>query len=164
MDKLAAQATMGQATMGLQGTNAAVDVVEIAAPRESVLATLFDFAGWGAWNPLYPEARGTMTAGETVEFAVKLEGLKPNRGTARVLEADREAGVIRYEIVAMGGLTRATRIIAVETPAPGTTRVTNGEVMGGLIGRLLFRAMGEKVRRGLAAMNGALKQKLEAAD
>ena len=152
-----------QAAAALQGRHVALDVVEIAAPRDRVEGALFDFSAWGAWNPLYPEARGTMAPGETLHFAVQLEGMKPNRGTARVLEADRAAGLIRYEIAGMGGLVRATRIIRIESPAPGTTRVTNAEVMGGLIGRLLYRAMGEKVRRGLAAMNAALKQKLEAA-
>lgn len=145
-----------RATDALQGGNAAVATTDIAAPREQVLAALFDFSGWSAWNPLYPEASGTLRPGEVLHFAVKLDGLKPNRGTARVLEADRDAGVIRYEIVVMGGLTRATRIIALEAGAPGTVRVINGEVMGGLIGPLLFRAMGGKVRKGLEAMNAAL--------
>jgi hypothetical protein len=146
-----------------QGRHCAEHVIEIAASAQAVRAALFDFGGWSAWNPLYPEAGGTLAPGETLRFAVLLEGMKPNRSTATVLAADPAAGTIRYEVRAMGGLARATRYIAVDEVAPGRVRVVNGEAMGGLLGPLLFRAVGEKVRRGLEGMNRALQARLETA-
>jgi hypothetical protein len=60
----------------------------------------------------------------------------------------------------MGGLARGTRYIDIATTADGCA-ITNGEVMGGLVGPLLARAVGAKVAAALQGMNVALKAKVE---
>lgn len=153
-------AEAGQARALPQGRHIAQDTISIAAPRDAVWAILMDFAGWKAWNPLYPETSGSFVAGSRIGFTVRLPGLAPQRGKATVLSVE-PGRFIAYQVRAMGGLGRATRFIALEEPAPGMTRVVNGEIMGGAIGWLLFKAVGAKVRDGLAGMNLALKQVAE---
>lgn len=143
-----------------KGRHFAEHVIAIAAPPQRVWALLADFAGWGAWNPLYPETRGELTEGGTIAFTVRLEGLKPQQGQARVLTVE-PGHFIQYQVRAMAGLALATRYILLEDDGAGAVRVTNGEIMGGLLGGLLYRAAGEKVRRGLEGMNLALKSLAE---
>ena len=146
-----------------KGRHYAEHTIAIAAPPQRVWALLADFAGWGAWNPLYPQTRGELAVGETIAFTVRLEGLKPQQGKARVLSCD-PGRFIQYQVRAMAGLAVATRYIVLEDGGPAAVRVTNGEIMGGLLGGLLYRAAGEKVRRGLEGMNLALKALAETGD
>lgn len=131
-------------------------LIEIRAPVERVWELLMDFNSWSRWNPLYVESEGTFAVGEMVQFAVQLPGMKPGKGTARVAEV-RPKELLRYELSSMGGLVRATRFIELRQPEPGLCTVRNGEIMGGLLGPLLFLAFGERVRQGLQGMNEALK-------
>lgn len=153
-------AEAGHARALPQGRHIAQDTITIAAPRDAVWSILMDFAGWQGWNPLYPESSGSLAVGSRIGFAVQLPGLPPQRGQATVLSVE-PGRFIQYQVRAMGGLGRATRFIALDEPAPGMTRVVNGEIMGGAIGWLLFKAVGAKVRDGLAGMNLALRQVAE---
>lgn len=136
------------------------DRIEIAAPPEAVWRHVADVAGWGTWNPLYVEAAGSLVVGERIAFAVVLEGMKPQRASATV-QIVEPAALLQYRTVNLGGLIGATRYVVLTPLAGGGTAVLNGEAMDGAIGRLLARAVGEKVRRGLAAMNRALKNLAE---
>ena len=58
---------------------------------------------------------------------------------------------------------KAFRYIDLTPLGPDRCEVANGEIMSGLFGNVLAGVVGEKVRRGLQAMNEALKAKVEAA-
>jgi hypothetical protein len=134
--------------------------VDIAAPAEAAWRTIVDIARWGEWNPLYMRAQGAFTVGSTLGMTIALEGMKPQHARATVLRVE-EGRLIEYEIVNLGGLVRAFRYIEIEETGENACRITNGEIMSGLLGRLLARVVGEKVRKGLQAMNEALKARLE---
>ncbi|MCB2074556.1 MAG: SRPBCC domain-containing protein [Novosphingobium sp.] len=134
----------------------AEDSVEIEAPVETVWKLLVDFAGWQDWNPLYVETRGDLRVGSAIGFTVALAGMKPHGGSATVLSVIPNE-VIEYGTGAFAGLVRATRYIEVRALGAERCLVVNGEHMGGLLGPLLFKAVGEKVRLGLKGMNEALK-------
>jgi hypothetical protein len=138
------------------GRNCAEDTIEIAACDAAVWDLLADFDGWESWNPLYVETSGSLRVGETITFAVALEGMKPRQGSATVLTVEPNTH-IRYVTVAFAGLVRATRYIEIRPSGPQRCTVVNGEHMGGLLGPLLYRAVGEKVRIGLKGMNEALR-------
>jgi hypothetical protein len=134
--------------------------VEIAAPAAAVWALLDDVGGWSRWNPLYAEACGSIGLGDAIELAVVLPGMKPQKARATVLEMLPDRRLV-YQTVAMGGLARGTRYIDIADTVDGCA-VTNGEVMGGLVGPLLARAVGAKVEAALHGMNVALKARAEA--
>lgn len=135
------------------------DRVTIAAPAEQVWAVLDAVDAWGSWNPLYVEAAGALRVGERLAFAVVLAGMKPQRASAMVQKVVPHR-FIQYQTSNLGGLIRATRYIAL-LPAVAGVEVVNGEILSGPIGRLLGRAVGGKVRIGLAGMNAALKTHVE---
>ena len=139
----------------------ALDSVEVAAEASALWQALADFENWPSWNPLYVRAAGMLALHQEIQFAVALPGMKAQRGQARVTRV-KPAAYIQYEIKSLGGLARAVRFMEIQPLESGRCRFANGEIMTGLPAPLLFRAFGEKVRQGLAAMNEALKQRLEA--
>ena len=145
----------------LPAGNAVGSRIEIAAPAAKVWHDVIDLDGWGAWNPLYTQASGKAELGETIAFTVVVPGMKPQKGKARIV-AVRPNAWLHYEIVSLGGLIRAYRHIDLIELGPDRCAVTNGEIMSGLIGRLLGRLIGGKVAQGLQAMNEALKRRAEA--
>lgn len=122
--------------------------VEIGAPADLVWDFVADFEGWGTWNPLYTATRGRAELGRKVHFTVNLPGLKPLKGTAEV-KAVRANELLEYAISSMGGLLRTLRFVEVEAISSTRCAVTNGEIMGGPLGPLVSRALGDKVGKGL---------------
>ncbi|MDR2856266.1 MAG: SRPBCC domain-containing protein [Novosphingobium sp.] len=135
--------------------------IEIAAPVSAVWRVIADLDHWGAWNPLYIAAKGTPIVGEPFAMTIALEGMKPQKAQARIVSAEPEA-LLEYGITNLGGLVKAFRYIDLRALDSGRCEIANGEIMSGLVGNLLARVIGEKVRRGLQGMNEALKAKLEA--
>ncbi|HEX8055458.1 MAG TPA: hypothetical protein VF481_02250, partial [Novosphingobium sp.] len=68
---------------------------------------------------------------------------------------------LEYGISNLGGLVKAFRYIDIAPQGDDRCAVSNGEIMSGLLGNVLAGVVGEKVRKGLQAMNEALKAKVE---
>lgn len=134
--------------------------IEIDAPAEAVWAVIADVDHWGAWNPLYVQASGRPVVGATLAQTIVLEGMKPQQATATVVTVE-PGRLLEYAISNLAGLVKAFRYIEIAPLGAGRCAVSNGEIMSGPIGNLLARVVGEKVRKGLQAMNEALKTKVE---
>ncbi|KHK89981.1 hypothetical protein LK12_19010 [Novosphingobium malaysiense] len=119
-----------------------------------------DFEGWSVWNPLYVETSGHAEPGSQIRFAVKLDGMKPQKGSARIVTV-RPNDLLEYALSSFGGLVKAFRFVEIEEVSPTRCAVSNGEIMGGALGALIARAMGRKVGKGLEGMNRALKREAE---
>lgn len=130
--------------------------IEIETPAETIWALLRDVDGWSRWNPLYVEASGSIGVGDTIAIAVVLPGMKPQRTRATVLAAVPNT-LLRYRTVGLGGLLWGIRYVEIEQVSPAHCIVLNGELMGGLLGPILARTLGGRVRQGLQLMNEALK-------
>lgn len=134
--------------------------IEIAAPVSAVWRVVADLDHWGEWNPLYVEAKGTLVVGKPFAMTIVLEGMKPQKAHATIVAVEPEA-LLEYGISNLGGLVKAFRYIDLRALGPDRCEVANGEIMSGLVGNFLARAVGEKVRKGLQGMNEALKAKVE---
>ena len=134
--------------------------IEIDAPPELVWDFIADFEGWADWNPLYADTAGRAEPGQRIRFAVKLEGLKPHKGHARVVSL-RPNELLEYLTTSLGGLVKAFRFVELEELSPTRCAVVNGEIMGGVMGPAVFRAVGLKVGQGLEGMNHALRKVAE---
>lgn len=134
--------------------------IEIDAPPELVWDFIADFEGWAEWNPLYVQTSGRAEPGERIRFAVKLEGLKPSKGSATIVTVNPPE-LLEYAMSNLGGLIKVRRYVAVEEVSPTRCIVVNGESMSGPAGALVYRAVGGKVAKGLEAMNEALRQMAE---
>lgn len=134
--------------------------IEIDAPPELVWDFVADFEGWSGWNPLYVETAGRAEVDGQIRFAVLLEGLKPQKGSARVVTV-RPTECLEYMMSSFGGLVKAFRFVEIEEISPTRCIVTNGEIMGGAMGGVIAKVMGRKIGKGLAGMNDALKRMAE---
>ena len=134
--------------------------IEIAAPAAAVWAVIADLDHWGTWNPLYIQARGQAVVGTPLDMTIQLEGMKPQKARATVVTA-QPGTCLEYGISNLGGLVKAFRYIDIAPLGEARCRVSNGEIMSGLLGNLLAGLVGEKVRKGLQAMNEALKVRVE---
>ncbi|MCB2078503.1 MAG: SRPBCC domain-containing protein [Novosphingobium sp.] len=153
---------MGIQPDGVRAKNCAVHTIDIAAPAELVWAIVSDIDGWHAWNPLYTAASGEPQVGAPMTFSVVLEGMKPQKGKATICAVE-PCRLLEYRTGGMGGLVKAHRFIEIAQVGTSGCRVANGEIMGGLIGPLIYRLLGEKVRHGLQGMNEQLKRQAERA-
>jgi hypothetical protein len=134
--------------------------IGVQAPAEVIWDIVYDINAWGAWNPLYTEAAGTIHIGETVTMTAVLAGMAPRKLTGTVLEwVPNEQ--LHYLVKAMGGLVVSTRYVEIEQLAPESCIVSNGEIMGGLLGPTVARSLGGKVYRGFREMDEALKARAE---
>jgi hypothetical protein len=134
--------------------------IEIAAPAAAVWAVIADLDRWGTWNPLYIQASGKPVVGTPLDMTIQLEGMKPQKARATVVTAEPGA-CLEYGISNLGGLVKAFRTIDIAPLGDARCAVSNGEIMSGLLGNVLAGVVGEKVRKGLQAMNEALKTKVE---
>lgn len=136
--------------------------IEIEAPASAVWTVIADLDHWGAWNPLYIQASGKALVGTPLDMTIQLDGMKPQKARATVVTAEPGA-CLEYGISNLGGLVKAFRYIDITPLGDDRCAVSNGEIMSGLLGNLLAGVVGEKVRKGLQAMNEALKAKVERA-
>jgi hypothetical protein len=135
--------------------------IGVQVPAEVIWELLSEVDGWSRWNPLYEKASGTVRIGETLDLTVALPDMKPRPARATVLEwVPNEQ--LHYRTVGMGGLIKGTRYVEIEQLAPESCIVSNGEIMGGLLGASVARGLGRKVYKGLRLMNEALKETAEA--
>jgi hypothetical protein len=135
--------------------------IGVQAPPETIWEIVSDLERWGEWNPLYPHASGQIRIGAPLEMTVQLPGLKPQPLRATVLEwVPNEQ--LHYQVTALGGLVRAIRYIEIEQLAEASCIISNGEIMGGLLGPSVAKSVQGKVFRGLRLMNEALKERAEA--
>lgn len=134
--------------------------VGIQSPAEAIWDVVFDIASWAAWNPLYTEASGVVRIGQTLQLTETLPGRGPQATRAVVLEwVPNEQ--LHFQTAALGGLVRATRYVEIEQLAEESCIVSNGAIVGGLLGTSWARRFGGALFRGLRDMNTALKARAE---
>ena len=134
--------------------------IEIQAPAALIWDMLQDVDGWSRWNPIYLTARGSIAIGDSIDLTVALPRMKPQSISAKVLKSVPNEQ-LHYGSPALGGLLQATRYVEIKSPTPQSCIVTNGEIMGGLLGRLVARGVGPRVREGLQQMNEGMKKAAE---
>ena len=137
------------------------DQVQIDAPADVVWEVLADVDGWGRWNPVYPEAKGSVGVGDEIALTIVLEGMKPAKSSAKVFHS-KPGEALQFGALAFAGLVRATRFIEIAPRSPTSCTVVNGEAFGRLLGPTLVRMVGAKIQNGLRGQNAGLKAAAEA--
>jgi hypothetical protein len=135
--------------------------IGVQTPPETIWEILHDVEGWSRWNPIYPEASGDIRIGAPLDLVVALPDMKPRSVRATVLEwVPNEQ--LHYRTVEMGGLIKGTRYVEIEQLADESSIVSNGEIIGGLLGPTVAGSMGGRVYKAMRLMNEALKEAAEA--
>lgn len=135
--------------------------VGVQAPPEVIWGVIHDLAQWEQWNPLYPKAAGVIRIGATLDLTVALPGRAPQQIKPVVLEWV-PGEQLHWRASMMGGLIKTVRFFEIEQLGDESCIVSNGEIIGGLLGPATGKRMGNAVYRGFREMDEALKARAEA--
>lgn len=134
--------------------------VGVQAPAEVIWEILADLSNWEHWNPLYTKASGVIRIGSVLEVTLVLPGQDPQQIRPTVMEwVPNEQ--LHWKLGMLGGLVRTIRYFEIETLADASCIVTNGEIIGGLLGPTLGKRLARSVYRAFVGMNDALKVRAE---
>jgi len=134
--------------------------VGVQAPAEVIWEVLSDLGSWERWCVLYPKASGEIRIGSVLELTLALPGQAPREIRPTVLEwVPNEQ--LHWKLTMMGGLMKTVRYFEIETLAEASCIVTNGEILGGLIGPRVGKRMARNIYRAFVDMNDALKARAE---
>jgi len=134
--------------------------IGIQAPAEVIWEVIADLASWDQWNPIYPKASGEIRIGSTLDVTLALPGeaaqqLKP------VVQEWVPNEQLHWKLTLLGGMVKTTRFIEIERLGEENCIISNGELIGGLLGPRLGRRMGPRIYRAFREMDEALKARAE---
>lgn len=135
------------------------DRVGVQAPAGTIWRLVYDVGRWSEWNPLYPKVDGQIRIGGSLSLTKSLPGRTPRTLQARVLEWVPEEQ-LHWRVAELAGLAVTTAYIEIESLAEAACIVSSGELVGGFLAPFVLHP--GPLRRGLRAMNLALKEAAEA--
>ena len=133
--------------------------IDIDAPSGAVWQVLTDFAAYPDWNPFIRRLQGEARVGARLEVTVQPPGGKPMTFKPTVLAAEPARELRWLGRVLMPGLFDGEHGFRLEATAGGC-RLHHGETFGGILVPL-FGKMLDDTERGFAALNAALKERVE---
>jgi hypothetical protein len=135
--------------------------IGVQAPAEVIWEILSDLPAWSEWNPVYPEAAGTIRYNEKLSLTEVLSGGRPHALTAPILDwAPNEALHLRFS--RMGGLLTGIRYLEIEKLSETGCAFSNGDLFTGIVGPFIARRMRRTLRRTYAELGEAMKTRAEA--
>jgi hypothetical protein len=135
----------------------------IEAPAEAVWKVLTDLPRFAEWNPFLRAASGKPAVGATLFIGVETAAGVPLafRPTVLVCDENRELRWRGFFIAPWLG--SGEHVFRLEPAGAGRTCLIHGEKFGGVLPWLLSPLLRDSVRRGFAAMDRALKARVEEA-
>lgn len=135
--------------------------VDIAAPPDRVWSVLTDVSEYAAWNRFMPSIVGDLQEGCHIDVrACPPRG--PNlRFRATVMEVEPSRELRWLGRLGVRGLFDGDHRFVVEDLGSGSTRLTQHEVLSGLLVPLLGTFIAKRSLPGFREMNQALKSRVE---
>jgi len=137
--------------------------VDVEAAPLRVWAVLADLAGYEEWNPFIVQASGSAEAGQRLTLRMRQTGGRPMTLRPTVLEAEEGSRLRWLGRLGVPGLLDADHGFRIEGRADGGARLTQEEEFRGLLVPFLSRSLDTGTLPAFAAMNEALKQRVEEA-
>ena len=137
--------------------------IEINASAERVWHLLTDFPSYPQWNPFIRRISGELTTGERLE--VRLEPPESRGVTIRpkVLNAEPNHQLRWLGHLYVPGLFDGEHSFVIQPLEEKRVRFVQREAFRGLLVPLFARSLDNSTLRGFKEMNGALKERAEAA-
>ena len=137
-----------------------VTEIQIAASPEQVWSVLMDFASYPEWNPFIKRASGNFEVGQRLEVM-----LSPPNGKGMLFKPTVKSVVHNSRFswldhLLFPGLFDGEHIFEITANENGS-RLVHKEKFSGLLVPLLWRRLDTDIRAGFAAMNSALKHRVE---
>lgn len=137
--------------------------IEIDAPAAAIWGVLTAVDRFHDWNPFIRDARGATDVGGTLRLRVRPSLPLPLVFHATVIARDEPRSLRWHGEVLTGWLGRGDHTFEIEPIGDGRSRFVQVERFSGILPRLGARLLARETRRGFAAMNRALKERVERA-
>jgi hypothetical protein len=134
----------------------------VQTPAAPIWEMINDIDGWGAWNPLYPQAKGVVAFDARLELTVAIPGEPPREIHPTVVDWTPNEQII-WRLSMLGGLIRSTRYIETETLDNGNVIFSNGEIFEGPAVRLIGKKRQRAIKAGFTAFGETVRDRAEAA-
>jgi hypothetical protein len=136
--------------------------IEIEAPPEGVWAVLTDFPRYPEWNPFVTAISGDVVEGARLQVRLTPPGGRAMTFKPRVTVVERGLTFEWLGHLGISGIFDGRHRFELLPTATGT-RFTQGESFSGLLVRMMARSLDSSTLAGFAAMNEALKARVEQA-
>ena len=134
--------------------------VGIQAPAEVIWEVISDLESWSQWCKLYPKASGQIRIGSVLDLTLALPGQAEQQIKPTVMEwVPNEQ--LHWKLTLLGGLVKTIRYFEIESLAEASCIVSNGEIIGGLVGPRVGKRMARNIYRAFVEMNETLKARAE---
>jgi hypothetical protein len=136
------------------------DALDVSASPEQVWTILTEFNGYRQWNPFITHAKGTAKVGEQLELRLKALGDKEKILSAKISEI-KEGKELKFVTSLIPGLLRWEHTLHVEDFKDSHVCIVQRAVFTGMMANRYKARLTEHLRSGFAAMNQALKDRVE---
>lgn len=132
----------------------------IKATSDAIWDLISDLPGWSRWNPIYPEAAGTIGLGQSLMLQETIPGRAPRRISPQVVDwAPREQLV--WKLTATPLLASSLRYFEIEELTPGACVFANGEIFTGVLGEQEARRNRRALKAAFEALSEAVRAEVE---
>jgi len=146
----------------VQPTKSLTTAIDIDAPPERVWQVLTDFAAYPQWNPFVRRLAGEPRAGARLEADIGNPGSEPMTFTPIVLVADAPHEFRWRGSLSVPRLFIGEHYFLLKPRSDGGTHLVHGELFKGALIPVMGEGFWNDTRRGLEAMNIAMKARAEA--
>ena len=135
--------------------------IGVQAPAEIVWEVVSDFAAWHEWNPLYRKAEGQMKIGTALTLEQHMPG-EPAKVIAPIVQDWVPYEQLHWRSKRVGGFVTAIRYLEIENMGPSNATFSNGELLIGLLLRLVGRDERRRMKAAFTQMGEAVRDRAEA--
>jgi hypothetical protein len=135
---------------------------DIAAPVETVWASLSAVSEYDEWNPFITAFHGELVTGSRVEVRIAPPGARPMTFRPTITEVTEGRSLEWLGRLLVSGIFDGRHSFRLEALDDGRTRLTQAEEFSGVLVPLMGTMLG-RTRAGFEAMNEALRVRAEAA-
>ena len=128
--------------------------IGIAAPAPVIWDLVYDVESWPSWNPLYPEARGRIAIGDTLQLTEKFDAWKTRQVQPVIVDWEPNNQIVWR---AGGLLAKCVRYIEIEALSETGCIFANGAFFSGLKGKAEAKSHRRPIYAGYESFGQALK-------
>jgi hypothetical protein len=134
--------------------------IGVRASASEIWRVLADLETWSAWNPMYPQASGTLRIGAKLKLTEAVPGQPQDQISPEVVDWVPDSQIL-WRDKTLGGLVRRLRYLEIEKLTDDGCIFSNGEVYEGFGVRFMSKDLRNAIRRGFTGFGEALKATVE---
>ncbi len=130
--------------------------IGIAAPADVIWELISNIDGYAGWNPLYPEGRGKLTIGQTLQLTEAIPGRQPRQITPVIVDWEPSAQILWRQND--GFMSRTVRYIEIETLSETGCIFANGAFFHGMLGEQKAKSARGAIFKGYEQLGEVVKR------